>query len=193
MDIAISSGLAFASGINAYLPLLALGVAGLLWPEQYHINPQFTFMLQGWFLALMAVLTLADLLADKIPGVDHVWDVIHTILRPVAGALVSAAADPHATGGGLAVMLALGGSLAAVTHTTKAATRATSTLTTGGCANSVLSVVEDIIMFISVILSLLAPVVMLVVVVLFVGAFLLLAPRIVRVVRMRWQGRAAGP
>jgi hypothetical protein len=39
----------------------------------------------------LVILTLADLLADKIPGVDHVWDAIHTVLRPIAGALVAAA------------------------------------------------------------------------------------------------------
>jgi hypothetical protein len=185
MDFATSSGLAFASGLNAYLPILALGAANLLWPESYHINPQFAFITQGWFLALMALLTLADLFADKFPGVDHIWDIIHTVLRPVAGAVVAVAANPDATGGGLAVMLAMGGSLAAITHTSKAATRATSTVTTGGCLNIVLSVLEDIAMFMSVLLSLIFPVVMLVIVVLFVCAFLVMAPRAVRLIKRR--------
>jgi hypothetical protein len=187
MDFATSSGLAFASGINAYLPLLALGAAGLLWPGQYHINPQFAFIMQGWFLALMAVLALADLLADKIPGLDHVWDLIHTVLRPVAGAVVAAAADPQAIDGMLPVLLALGGGLAALTHVTKASTRATSTVTTGGCLNTIISVIEDIVMFVSVAVSLIAPVVMLVVVALFVIAFLVFAPRIIRTIRQRWR------
>jgi len=69
MDLATSSGLAFASGINAYLPLLSLGInaylpllslaiAADLWPGYYYINPQFAFLSQGWCIALLALLTL---------------------------------------------------------------------------------------------------------------------------------------
>lgn len=184
MDFATSSGLAFAAGINAYLPLLSLAVAVDLWPEQYHINPQFAFMAQGWCIVILAILTLADFFADKIPGVDHLWDAVHTLLRPVAGALVAAAAS-HASGGWLPVFIALGAGLAAMTHTTKATVRVTSTATTAGFLNIILSFAEDIFVALSVLISLLMPYVMLGVVAIFVLVFLLVAPRIFRTLKRR--------
>lgn len=184
MDFATSTGLSFAAGINAYLPLLSLALASDLWPEQYHINPQFAFLAQGWCIVILIILTLADFFADKIPGLDHVWDAIHTVLRPVAGALVAAAAS-HATGGWLPVFIALGAGLAAMTHTTKATVRLTSTATTAGLLNIVLSFAEDIFAAISVVLSMVMPYVMLGVVALFVLIFLLVVPRIIRRLRRR--------
>lgn len=189
MDFATSSGLAFASGINAYLPLLSFALAVDLWPERYSINPEFAFLAQWWCLVILAVLTLADFVADKIPGIDHVWDMLHTVLRPVAGALVAAAAS-HVSGGWLPVILALGAGLAALTHTTKATVRVTSTATTAGFLNTGLSIVEDIAVVLSVLASLLVPLVMLVVVIIFVIAFLFFVPRLVHFVKKRRQVRA---
>jgi Domain of unknown function (DUF4126) len=189
MDIGTSSGLAFASGINAYLPLLSLALASDFWPNQFKINPQFAFITQGWCIAILALLTLADFFADKIPGVDHLWDVIHTFIRPVAGAIVAAAANPNATGGWLPIALTLGAGLAGITHTTKAATRVASTVTTAGCMNIVLSFIEDIVAVVSVILALLVPNFMLVVTVLFVLAFLIFVPRIIGSIRRKRQQR----
>src|SRR5205809_34745 len=82
------------------------------------------------------LLTLADLVADKIPGVDHVWDVIHTVMRPIAGSLV-AAVSSHQTGADLLIPVLGGGVLAGMTHTTKAATRVVSTSTTAGLLNTI--------------------------------------------------------
>ncbi|GCF09204.1 DUF4126 domain-containing protein [Dictyobacter arantiisoli] len=190
MDIGTSAGLAFSSGINAYFPLLALAIATRVWPTQVHINPHFVFITQPWFMILMAVLTLADIFADKIPVVDHVWDAIHTVIRPVAGAL-SAAAAGNATidSTWLPVTLALGAVLAGVTHTTKAATRVTLTATTGGCLNIALSVGEDIVMLLSVAMAFLLPHVLLIAIILFVIAFLMIVPRIIRRLRRLRQMR----
>lgn len=193
MDFAKSTGLSFASGINAYLPLLGLAVAFYFWPEVYPIDPQFMILTQPWCIGILAALTLADFFADKIPGVDHVWDAIHTVLRPVAGAMVSAAASPTATDGWMAVFLALGGALAGVTHITKAVTRATSTTTTGGCMNSIISVIEDVLVLLSVVISLLAPFIMLIVVAVFLVVFIRMAPRTVRMLKQRWPFKQAPP
>ncbi|HEX7734676.1 MAG TPA: DUF4126 domain-containing protein [Ktedonobacteraceae bacterium] len=184
MDFATSSGLAFAAGINAYLPLLSFAAAVDLWPENFHINPQFAFLTQGWCIVILVILTLADFFADKVPGLDHVWDLLHTVLRPVAGALIAAAAS-HASGGWLPVVIALGAGLAAVTHTTKASVRITSTVTTAGCMNIVLSFAEDVVAALSVLASLIFPYVMLVVVIAFVIVFFLLVPRITRTLKRK--------
>jgi hypothetical protein len=186
MDIGTSTGLAFASGINAYFPILALGLGSRIWPTYFHVDPRFAFIAQPWFMIIMGILTLADIFADKIPIVDHVWDAIHTVIRPVSGALVAAAAGNQTMDSTwLPITLILGAGVAGITHTTKAATRVTSTVTTGGCANIVLSIIEDIVMIFSVVLAFIAPHVVLVAILLFIVAFCILVPRIVRRLRRR--------
>ncbi len=201
MDIATSYGLtyglALASGVNAYFPMLAFAIAAR-WFHLYKVNPNFSFITQTWFMVLLAILALADLFADKIPVVDHIWDAIHTVIRPTAGAFVAAASDnrihvlPNTTYMGthimtmginlsvtLVVVMVIGGLLALMTHLTKASTRVASTATTAGLLNIVLSIVEDIGVVIVTLLSLFAPAVMFVVIILFVLVFLLLARRII--------------
>ncbi len=207
MDIAttygLTYGLALASGVNAYFPLLAFAIAAR-WFHLYKINPNFSFITQTWFMVALAILAVADLLADKIPVVDHIWDAIHTFIRPVAGAFVAAASDnrihvlPNTTYMGthimamginlsltLVVVMITGGVLALMTHVTKASTRLASTATTAGLLNIVLSIIEDIGVVIATLLSLFAPAVMFVVVILFVLIFLLLARRILRLFSRR--------
>src|ERR1700738_371032 len=90
--------LAFASGVNAYLPLLAFA-ASVRWLHLYKVNPSFAFITSNWFIALLVLLTILDFVADKIPLIDHVWDTIHTVIRPIAGALVAAAGSISLAGG----------------------------------------------------------------------------------------------
>src|SRR2546425_3132213 len=88
-------GLAFASGLNAYMPLLAFALS-VRWLHLYEVNPHLAFITQNWFIAALAILALIDFAADKIPVIDHVWDTIHTFVRPVAGAAVAVIASSHA-------------------------------------------------------------------------------------------------
>ncbi|GAC1405738.1 MAG: DUF4126 domain-containing protein [Ktedonobacteraceae bacterium] len=207
MDIATSYGLtyglAFASGVNAYFPLLAFAIA-VRWLHLYKVNPNFSFVTQTWFMIILAILALADLFADKIPIIDHAWDAIHTIIRPIAGAFVAAASDnrihvlPNTTYMGthiltmginlsvtLVIVMLIGAVLAFMTHITKASTRIVSTATTAGLLNIVLSIVEDIGVVIVTLLSLFAPIVMFVILILFVLIFLLLSRRIMRLFNRR--------
>ncbi|MBV9230333.1 MAG: DUF4126 domain-containing protein, partial [Chloroflexi bacterium] len=198
MEIGTPLGLGFASGFNAYLPLLAFAVSAR-WLHLYKVNPNFTFITSDWCIIALVVLTIVDFVADKIPGVDHAWDATHTIVRPIAGALVAAASsnqvtipittssisdhilgtvsavpgDIHIAGAGLFVIALLGGILAAMSHAAKATTRLVSTFTTAGLFNIILSIGEDILVFITILLSLFVPVIMLVLIVLF---FLIFGP-----------------
>src|SRR5215469_7540500 len=143
MDFGTAYGLALSSGINAYLPLLSFSIAAR-WFHLYKVNPDFAFVTQDWFMITLAILALADIFADKIPVVDHIWDAIHTVLRPVAGAIVAAAASDQTSGAALLLPIIFGGTLAGMAHTTKAATRLTSTASTAGIANVGISIAEDI-------------------------------------------------
>jgi len=193
-------GLAFASCLNAYLPLLAFALS-VRWLHLYTVNPHFAFITQSWFIAALVILTLLDFVADKIPLIDHLWNAVHTFVRPIAGAVVAVVASSHAlpvthitavtshsgsgaavvalstipiTGVGLLVILIIGGLLAALSHTTKATARLVSTITTAGFLNIVLSLVEDVLVLIVILLSLFASTTMLILLALFVLA---LAPR----------------
>lgn len=202
MDIAttygLSYGLALASGVNAYFPLLAYIVAAR-WFNLYHINPHFAFITQPWFIAVIGILALADLIADKIPLIDHGWDAIHTVIRPVAGAFIVAASDnqihvlPNSTFVGthivpmginvslsFAIVVAIGAALALISHIVKASTRIASTATTAGILNIFISILENISVLIMTLLALFAPVVMFAIVIVFVLVFLLLARTIFR-------------
>jgi len=186
MDIGTAYGLAFSSGINAYLPLLSFSLSARFF-HLYKVNPNFSYVTQDWFMIALAILALADLFADKIPAVDHVWDMIHTILRPIAGAIVAAASQEQLAGPGLPVALVLGAGLAGMMHTTKATTRVISTATTAGFLNTIISFIEDIIVVFTTVLSLFLPIVMVILLILFVGVFLLAVPRVVRILRKRRQ------
>ncbi len=193
-------GLAFASGLNAYLPLLSFALS-VRWLHLYTVSPHFAFITQSWFMATLIILTLLDFIADKFPLIDHIWNAVHTFVRPIAGAVVAVVASSHAlpvthitavtshsgsgaamvalstipiTGVGLLVILIIGGLLAALSHTTKATARLVSTITTAGFFNIVLSLVEDVLVLIVILLSLFASTIMLILLALFVLA---LAPR----------------
>ena len=179
MNIGTPYGLALASGIDAYIPLLSYAVCVRFF-HLFKVNPSLAFITQDWFMIILVILALADLFADKIPVVDHVWDAIHTVLRPVTGAMVAAAASNQTSGAALLLPIIFGGTLAGMAHTTKAATRLTSTATTAGIANVGISIAEDIAVVIATLLSLFAPVIMVIVVVLFVIIFLAVVPRLLR-------------
>lgn len=213
MDIAglgTPFGLAFASGLNAYLPLLAFTVS-VRWLHLYKVNPNFAFVTSNWFIAALVILTVLDFVADKIPLIDHAWDAIHTVIRPLAGAIVAAAAGSNSlsgahitaltsfegsgsvlaafsaipvTGIGLVVLILIGGGLAALSHTTKTTTRVVSTMTTAGFLNIGLSVIEDVVVVIMVLLSLFASTIMFVLLILLI---LVLVPLIIRIKNSRFR------
>src|SRR2546423_5125144 len=199
MEIGTPLGLGFASGINAYFPLLSCAISAR-WLHLYKVNPTFAFITSNWCIIAPVILTILDFVADKIPVVDHAWDATHTFVRPLAGALVAAASSNrvtipigtgsisshllsaatgviHITGGGLLVLALLGGVLAAMSHTAKATTRLASTITTAGLLNVILSIGEDILVCIVILLSLFVPTIMLILLVLFLLFF---GPRIFR-------------
>jgi len=92
MEIGTPLGLAFASGINAYLPLLSFAISARFF-HLHKVNPNFAFITSNWFMLALVLLTILDFVADKIPLIDHTWDAIHTVIRPIAGALVAAASS----------------------------------------------------------------------------------------------------
>ncbi len=152
-----SAGLGIGAGINAYATLLVFGLFARWQPSMFH-DDLAKFFATTPVLIIVGVLYLIEFIADKIPTVDHVWDVIHTFIRPVAGAVVAFAAVSNQIPRGaviLATVLAGGAALGA--HATKATIRGASTIATGGLGNPILSLLEDLFAFLAAIVSLVLP------------------------------------
>ncbi|MGS0743311.1 DUF4126 domain-containing protein [Glaciimonas sp. GG7] len=138
----MAAGLSWASGIRLYM---ALFVAGLFARLDWITLPHALNGLQSpWILGLTGALMLIEFLADKIPGLDSVWDAIQTVIRIPAGAVLSAAAlgamDPALT----TAAALLGGTVAAGAHATKASSRAMINTSPEPLSNWTASVTEDL-------------------------------------------------
>lgn len=173
-----SAGLGAGAGLNAYATMLVFGLLARLRPGTFD-GELAHFFASTPVLSVVAVLYVIEFIADKVPAVDHFWDVIHTFIRPAAGAVVAWAAVSH---GGIphgAVILAsaLAGTAALGAHAAKATTRIASTMATGGLGNPVLSLLEDLFAFVGALVALLLPLLVLVVIVLVVLFFLRLRRR----------------
>lgn len=180
------SGLALATGINTYFPLLVVAVVARFHLYPFQINPAFAYMTSDWFIALCALLVVLDFVADKIPGVSGVWNSIHLVLRPLAGALIAGAVgSPHAALVPLQVILGVG--VTSVTTATQHATRTTASLATGGFATPFLSLAEDVSVVVMSVVSILMPIVMLVVAAICIALFIYFAPRVWRALQAQWR------
>jgi len=156
-SLLMSAGLGLGAGINAYATLLVFGLVARWQPGVFH-DELARFFATTPVLIVVAVLYLIEFIADKIPAVDHTWDVIHTLIRPVAGALVAWAAVSDRIPHGVVVLAAvIAGGVALGSHATKATLRGASTLTTGGLGNPVLSLLEDIFAFVNAVIAIFLP------------------------------------
>ncbi|MES9592634.1 MULTISPECIES: DUF4126 family protein [unclassified Streptomyces] len=138
LPLVFTSG--WASGINAYAVVLLLGVFGATGlTDEVPASLQRTDV-----LVVAAVLFLCEVVADKIPYVDSVWDAVHTVVRPVAGAVVAALLAGE--GGSLPQLAAaaVGGSTALMSHLVKAGTRMAVNSSPEPFSNVVVSIAEDL-------------------------------------------------
>jgi hypothetical protein len=161
-------GLSASAGLNAYIPLLIVGVIAH-YTDWIHLNPPFDTLSNPWVLIVVGVLLIIEMLADKFPAVNHVNDVIQTIIRPAAGAIVFAASANVITNLSPVIAILCGLLVAGSVHTVKAAAvRPAVTATTGGAGNIPVSIAEDIIATVLSILSIVLPILVVVFVVLFI-------------------------
>ena len=158
-SLAMGIGLAACAGIRAWLPLLMEG--GLARWGIIELGPSFQFISSDRALILFGVATVIEILADKVPAVDHALDSLSTVLRPAAGSLLAASvlwqvSDPLTA---LALGVAVGAPTSLVPHAAKSLLRAASTTFTGGLANPFISILEDLMAVALFVLTVLIPVV----------------------------------
>jgi hypothetical protein len=172
-------GLATSAGLNAYIPLLAIGVLAR-YTDLITLPGNWSWMENGWTLAIVAMLLAVEFVADKVPVVDHVNDVIQTFVRPTAGGLAFGAASSSQTvtvtdpGSFFSshqwVPIAVGGAISLGVHGMKAASRPVINATTAGFGAPVASTIEDIVSVSMALVAIILPVlVLLFVLLLFVG------------------------
>ena len=155
-------GLATAAGLNAYIPMLLMGLLARF-TSLVSLPHGWAWLENGWVMGIVAVLLAVEIVADKIPALDSINDMVQTFVRPTAGGIVfgsgtaaqtAAVSDPaEFARTGQWVPVAIGVVTALVVHLTKTAVRPAANAATAGIAAPVLSTIED---FTSVSLSFIA-------------------------------------
>jgi hypothetical protein len=157
-NIATAFGLSASAGLNAYLPLLIVALTAK-YTDLLTLNEPWNVLTNGWVIAVLAVLLLIEMTVDKIPAVDTINDLLQTVGRPAAGAVLFAAnsgtvGELHPVVAVIAGLLLAGG-----VHAAKSVARPAVTATTGGTGNWLVSIIEDILALIATILSILIPII----------------------------------
>jgi hypothetical protein len=179
-------GFSFAAGVNLYATVAILGLAA-----RYHwvtLPPQFEVFNNNVVIGAAIVLYVVEFFADKIPYVDTLWDMLHTAIRPIGGALIAVATLGDASPAMEGLVALLGGTVAAGSHLTKTSTRAAANASPEPFSNWILSFGEDLFVVGLGFLALQYPVVALGVVILLSVLVAIFAVVIVRTVR-RWFAR----
>ena len=153
LEALAGTGLAVAAGLNAYIPLLVLGLAGRFL-DFVELPSGWQWLENEWVLVILGVLLLVEIVADKIPAVDSINDVIQTVVRPVAGGIAfgtgagtqtAVVTDPASFFTSNAwVPVVIGILLALGTHAFKATARPVINTATAGVGAPVASTAEDI-------------------------------------------------
>lgn len=167
LEFLTGTGLAAAAGLNAYIPLLLVGLSArfLDWIE---LPAAWAWLANEWVLVILGVLLVIEIVADKIPAVDSVNDWIQTIVRPAAGGILFGAGTSSDTvavtdpasffASNQWVPIVIGIVLSLVVHTGKALARPAANAATFGLAAPALSAVEDGASVVMTLLAILAPI-----------------------------------
>ncbi|MBQ0901813.1 MULTISPECIES: DUF4126 domain-containing protein [Micromonospora] len=152
LEVLTGTGLAASAGLNAYIPLLTLGLLAR-YTDLIDLPSGWTWLGNGWVIAILALLLAVEMVADKVPVVDHINDVVQTVVRPTAGGLAFGAGSSSETvtvtdpGSFFSshqwVPVVTGVLLAFGVHLLKSAARPVVNATTAGFGAPVASTAED--------------------------------------------------
>ncbi|HXG68250.1 MAG TPA: DUF4126 domain-containing protein [Blastocatellia bacterium] len=179
--LAIAMGASWVSGINLYAAVATLGLLGRFAGLQ--LPGELTVLTNWWVIGVASALYVVEFVADKIPYVDSVWDVIHTFIRVPAGAALAAASFGDFDPAVQIVALLLGGGLALSSHGTKATARAAINTSPEPVSNITASLVEDVVAIGSTLLAAFFPVLLIILVVIFVIISIIILPKIINFLR----------
>jgi len=136
-------GLSASAGLNAYIPLLVLSLLAK-YTHLIHLEEPWNAMTSWWVIGVLIFLSVVEFLADKIPAVNHVNDIIQTFIRPTAGAIVFAATTTNISHVNPVLALIAGLLVAGGVHAVKSAVvRPAVSAVSGGFGNIPVSIAED--------------------------------------------------
>jgi hypothetical protein len=144
IEVLAAFGLSAATGLNAYLPLLIVGLLARF-TDLITLSTPWNTLENPWVLGVLFVLLVIETIADKVPAVDSVNDVIQTVVRPTAGAILFAASGNVISQMSPVLAMICGLLAAGGVHAIKATARPVITATTAGIANPAISVLEDVV------------------------------------------------
>ncbi|MCF6252227.1 MAG: DUF4126 domain-containing protein [Methylococcaceae bacterium] len=179
--LALTMGLAWASGINLYATLFTLGY--LANTGNLDLPPDLQIVANPAVMGAAGLMYCVEFFADKIPGIDTGWDTIHTFIRIPAGAMLAAGAIGDMNPAIEIAAGILGGGLAAGTHATKAGSRVLINASPEPFSNWIASIGEDIAVIGGVWACLNHPVLFLIALVIFIAFMIWLLPKIWRGVK----------
>lgn len=194
MELMTGLGLATAAGLNAYIPMLLMGLLSRF-TNLVDLPSGWSWLGNGWVIGIVAILLIVEIVADKIPALDSINDTVQTFVRPTAGGIVfgsgtaaqtAAVTDPgEFARTGQWVPVAIGVVTALLVHLTKTAVRPAANMATAGVAAPVLSTIKDITSVGLTFIAILIPALVLVVLIALIWA----AVRLLR--RLRGKSRDA--
>ncbi len=156
LDLSSAFGLSTSAGLNAYIPMLMLALLGRF-TSLVELEAPWDALTSWWVIGLLAALLAVEELADKIPAVDTANDVVQTLIRPTAGAILFAATTQRTIHLHPLLAFACGLLLAGGVHAVKAGARPALTAISAGTANPVVSTIEDAVSALTSLVSLLFP------------------------------------
>ena len=192
MEILSAIGLSTAAGLNAYIPLMVLGLLDRF-TNLLTLPPTWAWISEPWVLILMAVLLAIEVIADKVPVVDSVNDVLQTVIRPASGGIVFASGmgsqtttvtDPagFAADSSQWLPIVIGIAIALVIHLSKASARTVANASTAGMAAPIASTSEDAVSLFLSVVAIIFPVIALIVVMGVFGVLIWMARGVRKVV-----------
>ena len=183
--LSLAMGTAWTSGINLYATVAALGIAGR--SEMIHLPPELQVLTHPAVIAIACIMYVIEFFADKVPYVDSGWDILHTLIRVPAGAILAAKSlgdmNPALE---LAALLA-GGTVALAAHGTKATVRLAINTSPEPFSNWAASFAEDVTVLGSIWMVFNHPILMLILVVSFMALVVWLVPKLFRLAKRGFQ------
>lgn len=176
--IALTLGSAWASGVNLYAAILMLGGMGAIGAME--LPPDLQLLSHPAVLLAAGLMYLVEFVADKVPGLDSGWDVLHTFIRIPAGAILAAGAVGHVDPALSLAAGLVGGTIAAGSHLTKASTRLAINTSPEPFSNWAASIAEDVAVFGGLWLAIQNPVLFLVLLAVVIGLMIWLLPKLIR-------------
>ena len=174
-------GASWVAGINLYATVATLGLLGRF--AHLKLPGDLDVVTNWWVIGVALFLFVIEFVADKVQLVDSVWDIVHTFIRIPAGAVLAAAAFGDFDGSIQVIALLLGGGLALSSHGTKAATRALVNTSPEPFSNVVVSLSEDVIAIVTILLAVFLPVLLFLVIAAGLAFSFWILPRVLRFFR----------